>query len=409
MLTFSKIDDNLSIYHGSVVIFGSGSAGIRIYNILKSFGIEVVAFCDNNQSKWGSSLLNLPIISVNELENLSKAKDILVQIGSTYEKDIAAQLEELGIKNYITYSEAKNRLITLKYSRTFKNNFLKDKYMESYDHKFLYDRGALLNYLMSSLDNNLFLCLPTKTGDHSLNLTLDKCGVDFYNLWHRPSLVNEECNYIIDTLGIEKIRMVTAVREPISQNLSILYQMADDTNGEFSDLDENWKNGGDIQSLFKLWLELENYTASYSGNKKYLYDVFREKYQTVFMIQKFFEVFAEHIGNILEYPFDTSRGYSVIKMGRYEIFVYQLEKLNQIEDKLLEWIGIPNAKLLNDNMGDEKWYAKSYQKAKQELKISKEYFKKCFDEPYVKHFYNEHDIELFKNRWKNNIKIDGDL
>lgn len=408
MLTFSKIDDNLSIYHGSVVIFGSGSAGIRIYNILKSFGIEVVAFCDNNQSKWGSSLLNLPIISVNELENLSKAKDILVQIGSTYEKDIAAQLEELGIKNYITYSEAKNRLIALKYNRIFKSSELKSKYMKAYDYKYLYEKSDLLNYLMRSLDNTLLLCLPTKTGDHSLNLTLDKCGIDYYNMWHRPFLLDDECNSFIDDLGIEKIKIVTAVRDPISQNLSILFQIADDIN-EFSDLDENWKNGGDIQSLFDLWLKLENYSVSCSRSQSYLYNMSVENYKIIFMIQKFFALFAEHIGNILEYPFDTSRGYSVIKMGRYEIFVYQLEKLNQIEDKLLEWIGIPNAKLLNDNMGDEKWYAKSYQKAKQELKISKEYFEKCFDEPYVKHFYNEHDIELFKNRWKNNIKIDGDL
>ncbi len=65
---------------------------------------------------------------------------------------------------------------------------------------------------------------------------------------------------------------------------------------------------------------------------------------------------------------------------------------------------MPFESLLNDNVGEDKWYGDSYKQAKKELIISQEYFDAAFNEPYVKHFYSEADIEKFKAQWRPHIR-----
>ncbi len=139
-----------------------------------------------------------------------------------------------------------------------------------------------------------------------------------------------------------------------------------------------------------------------------IWDLTREKavYRATFKpyLESFLEKFNNNITNVIGVPFDKESGYSIIKSGNIEVFVYQLEKLNNIIPQLSEWVGSnPFDQLVNDNIGEAKWTGESYKQAQKELVISQEYFDACFNAPYVKHFYSNEDIEKFKDRWRPHI------
>ncbi len=108
--------------------------------------------------------------------------------------------------------------------------------------------------------------------------------------------------------------------------------------------------------------------------------------------------------DITKYPFDQDKGFTVIKKDNVEVFVYQLEKLNDLIPELSSWLNVPFDKFINGNMATEKWSGDSYKRAQKEIEITQEYFDKCFDESYVKHCYSKADIEKFKARWRPHIK-----
>lgn len=70
-----------------VILFGAGGAGISFINNNTEY--EVIAFTDNNQKVWGSSLMNIPVIKPTEIEQHSF--DYIV-VTSTWADSIQEQL-----------------------------------------------------------------------------------------------------------------------------------------------------------------------------------------------------------------------------------------------------------------------------------------------------------------------------
>ncbi len=208
----------------------------------------------------------------------------------------------------------------------------------------------------------------------------------------------------------KKIRIITAVREPISQNVSTIYQFLSMCGSEYQpflsvlmmvlknidkeSLDEiksiMINDGGDIQQIFDMFVDKNKNTKIYGTSRH--------------AIQNFIPDFCENIIDITAYPFDKEKGYTIIKEDNIEIFVYQLEKLNNIIPELSAWVGVPFDSLEIDNVASSKWTGESYKQAQKEIRFSKEYFDRCYNEKYVKHFYSDSDIEKFKNKWKGNVK-----
>lgn len=297
----------------------------------------------------------------------------------------------------------------------------------------------------------IIICNPPKTADFSLNFTFNKLNgrkynsildivnkgkilfyirsnskilykimgfvikpfnrnyysIDYENIFHRPSVFGKQYN------NESPIKIITAVREPISQNLSMLYEDIATSTCEH----KQWlyrkvygTNNVDIDEVFR---DSSNLFIENGNNIQMLFDDFINEFYLCnkdlnlpleFCIQKFFLTFNQNIINLHRHPFDKQAGYSIIREGNIEVFVYQLEKLNSIVPQLSEWIGVPFDKLENGNVGSDKWIGESYKQAQKEIEISQEYFDRCFNEEYVRHFYSEEDIEKFKARWRPHIK-----
>lgn len=120
-------------------------------------------------------------------------------------------------------------------------------------------------------------------------------------------------------------------------------------------------------------------------------------------MNSFFDAFNQNIFNLYEHSFDKEKGYSIMKKGNVEVFVYQLEKLNTIAKEMSDWIDqtpFENWTIKND--ASSKWISEYYKQVKKEVKIPNRLFDICYDAPWVKHFYSESDIEKFKYSWRKN-------
>ena len=81
-----------------LVIFGSGAYGTKIYSFLCNNGLrdKIVAFCDNNQDRWGAEFDGVPIMSLEEtMENFPNSTYIVTPKGA--ENELTRQLVHQGI------------------------------------------------------------------------------------------------------------------------------------------------------------------------------------------------------------------------------------------------------------------------------------------------------------------------
>jgi len=404
MLPLSKIDDQLTVFRKNrVVLFGASSAGKKVLKQLQEEKIDIYCFCDNDREKWGKTVEGIKVVSPNELLRI---EGVIVQITSDFDADIAVQLKGMGIHNYISYMEFKERMSgLLKYRFFLKHKNLKEVYIQKaviFDHIDTRDERGLWEYLAESeylMEEELyFLCLPPKTGDWTLNTSLHHLNKNFINLWHSFHHMLPE---IKELLKNKTIKIVTAVREPISQNISEFFQMCNC----FWDIPEYWKEGGNVQLLFDEFLAhefLEIFSTQAEKRKLCYFEAYKKAEKLEYMIQYFFErQFAPYSGiDIYQYPFDKEKGYSIITEGNIQIFIYQLEKLNHLKKELADFLKIEKLELINDNTGDSKWYADAYLDAKKNLKLCRKYLEWCCSGKLMNHFYNRKDIQAVYDKWK---------
>lgn len=91
-----------------VCLFGSGDYGIRLYRELRSKGIDVHFFSDNNPDKWGYLLENLYCIPPERLKE--EKERVLVIVSTRDPKAIVEQLQSEGYPYIATRQEVEQLL-----------------------------------------------------------------------------------------------------------------------------------------------------------------------------------------------------------------------------------------------------------------------------------------------------------
>ena len=97
-LTLKKFSvNNLLRATSKVILFGAGGAGLDAAKFLKTKGIEVLFFCDNDVKKHGKSVQGVKIFPPEKLESY---KDETVLISSEFAKEIGLQMRGSGVKKF---------------------------------------------------------------------------------------------------------------------------------------------------------------------------------------------------------------------------------------------------------------------------------------------------------------------
>lgn len=81
-----------------VVLFGAAKMGVIYADLCNKNKIKVLAFCDNDKSKYKSLIKNIEVISPDVLKDKC-GKNVQIIITSLYDDEINKQLSKLGFKN----------------------------------------------------------------------------------------------------------------------------------------------------------------------------------------------------------------------------------------------------------------------------------------------------------------------
>lgn len=399
-MLFSKIDKGLKTYEGkSVYLFGASSAGIRVKKILENYGISITAFVDNNEKKEGTELEGIKVLSYDTLcSDLKEREKYIVQITSVYEMEIAEQLRKDNIE-YIFYSEFNLQMKMLAENSLLEENAFLRPYVYDSKWKSYYSGEGLQirEYLMARQikkaafnDINIMLSAP-KTG----NLTI-KNSVRTEDV----IVLNHSYIYIKEFLESYKnrppINFLIGVRDVISQNLSLLFELFD--GGCLNGIDAMWNN--DVQEVFN------NYIISDETDHTSWFKYMKDKLHMNYLVQDFFDQQIKYYFDIdiYKYPFDVERGYSIYEIGNMRFMIYQLENMNNLENEIGKFLKIKNFFIKKTNAGEDKWYAKNYKETCKEIILDKKYFNECYSGKYMQHFYSDDDIAKYKMKWERNFE-----
>lgn len=403
MIPISKIDHNFSIYQKhTVVLWGVGAGTAQLIALLEGFHLPFLGPYEEDPQVWGTEVEGYTVLSPEDLKKevedcgIKGKHPILVQYASTdLSKTVTPSV--ISAQEEILWEEA---MAVLTYHHK------KDRYLEE---AMSFAKNYVTAHTVTPLtftvkeDGTLpvLLCLPPKTGDMTLGYTFKDNQIPYYQLWHKPEHLDLA---YLNSLSAP-VKIITAVRDPLSACLSGFYENLGSMRRTmfFPGLMQRvnpsdtpiFKEGGDAQILFDLYLRQGDYYEPL--------DLRRGTYSQTTHIQKFFQRFDENLFNLLDYPFDTEAGYTIITEGNIQIFIYQLEQLNQLIPEISAFVGKPFQSFSNANVAAEKWVANSYVQAKKEIKIAPEVCEAYYSEDYVTHFYNESQIQAFKEKWANNI------
>lgn len=165
-----------------------------------------------------------------------------------------------------------------------------------------------------------------------------------------------------------KVKLIVGVREPVSRNVSGYFQtltIREQGKSVKQIVDEFWAFCPHFSSLY--WFDVE---------------------------------MKRSIGvDVYKHPFNKSEGYAHIVDEEVDIFIYQLEKLSTLEDKIRKFVGRDDFQLVRENDASDKWLGDVYEGFVKVFKPGEEYLSLMYASKYFEHFYSEEDRKRFVDKW----------
>jgi len=175
-----------------------------------------------------------------------------------------------------------------------------------------------------------------------------------------------------------RLRVITLVREPVANNISMFFQLLRQYIGpdrEISDCSVDELAGVFIEKYMHArpltWLDAEIKT-------NFGIDVFQE-------------------------PFPVHQGYTVISRGETSLLVLRCEMDDRTKAQAIaEFLGLDEFEIVRSNVGSDKRYASRYAEFKRRIRIPPTLLDQMYDSKYARHFYSREEREQFRARWSGN-------
>lgn len=396
------IKDINILYNHEVVLYGAGNYGKVSAQLMENAGVAIRAFCDSASVKWGKFYCEnrYLILSPMELKELVLEESTIVII--TIEKtgvisEVLNVLKKCGIENLDCYT-----WFALKFAIEFHINdpripvlFREKVYagMKAFrNFRILYSELLGIKAIYNVAYRNAILVFqPAKVGSSTICASLDVYQINNEHIHYLMSERDEsgikdksfELQEAINLLtAVDKIKIITLVREPISRDIAEYFQLFYD----FTLLDE--QTSDTCQGVLNF---LNRHLAC--GTMGYEFEWFNKEIKEIFGV------------DIYNYYFDRDAGYGIIKENAVEILVLKMEKLNECQEAIGQFVGVRDFKLITTNVGEDKRYGFTYKDLKQKIKIPQQIIKHYYqNNPGMDFFYTSSEKALFLERWKNNME-----
>lgn len=389
------IKDISPLFSKNIVIWGAGKNGSLVFNLIKEMGAgkQGMFFCDSNSSKIGKKYMKIDILSPETLKNVigSSTDYIIIISPMSYfvQNEICKKIQELRLDHLKIFSEFGVRLglqfnlrSTLIDKECKRQIYYKKLYSHNIGRGLIMRLNALQYFSFLGLHNNkpLIIYSAGKVGSSSIAHALYDEGLYIMNC-HNLKNVSYDEKDIFNLMSRFSGKIISCVRDPIARCIS---HMWDDAINAESYIDQKLSIDISFEELHEYYMDREQLEAEFTW--------FDYQMKPVFDI------------DIYEYPFDKSKGYTIINKNNISLLIVKMEKLDQLENVIGDFVGIQGLKLEQKNSGKAKAYRYAYKQYKDEFKISQEtadyiYFKN----KHVQHFYSEEERNVLFNKWNKNI------
>lgn len=389
-----------------IILYGAGDYGRRAKNILDSIaGTCIEAFCVSSLNEWkeknkSDKYLGIRVKSINELEEMLLSDDyiIIVTVCSKYREAIldtifkkVPSLESVytwfGLRCSFELNIEDDRV-----DKEKKNDYMLIKKFKNEQYSYIFTSGIKDCLVENCLkDNSIMIFQPGKVGSSTIRKSLfninRKCN-HIHVINSKNRLIDSYKNKSYDKLAEawkknykkdDMIKIISLVRDPLARNISYFFELFHD---DFI--------VGDLPKK-KIYESIINYIKvdSLYGKYGYEFEWFNLEIKELFDI------------DIYQYNFDRDKGYMVIKKGDVELLLLTMEKMNDNEKVIADFVEDSNFKLVNSNVGSEKEYKYAYKEVLNNIVIDKEildfYYK---DNEYMDYFYTEEQKKAFRKRWE---------
>ena len=412
-----EICKNISLLKeaGEIILYGAAAKGRQVLGWLNDAGIAVDCFCDMDGRLWGAYVEGVKVVSPFQLQKIISRESGRVYIIACiqYPKELCVLLEHMELRDIclLTYWGIKTALcinveaVYGKDSRQtaclrIENSLRKNRFV---------DVGLIfMQKLVEASDQTIWVVQPGKTASSSLELRLREKGILFikeHYLRYPSHILGGGYRELWEKSIIKKrksMKVIAAVREPLSRDYStfwqafkaglersmlmpILHRDFQKMYGSFVDLILN----GSIHTQEKLGISMP-----YTWNDEF---------------EWFDEQIKEYLAiDVFQYPFDREKGYTLIEKNGVQLFLFKVEKLESILDKIALFAGTTELSAANANVAEQKWYGLAYSQFRREVKLPKKYVDHYYDRnAKVDHFYTQEEKAEFLKRWRENV--DGNI
>jgi hypothetical protein len=400
MINDLRIVENVELlYNKRVVLYGAGLEGKKILFMMRQANMRVDYFCDSNRVKWGTFYEAVEIISPEELGILSRMEEEIVIIITLSANDKIEQIIDVLANNNV---KTENICTKFGFEISFYQNLNELRtdddtlcYYKSF-HKLLqlsmiYQRGCnqVLN-MRNEGQVDVLTYQPGKVGSSSIHSSLLLSGVRSFHVHFLVSRDQgiQEINEVATSFGrriVNRVRkIITIVREPLSREISQLFQRL-----------EQWK----VAVISSDYSFLDLCVNMIMGEMRHIYKTQIDE----------FEWFDNELKcssgiDVYAHPFDREKGYSIIRNDNVEVLVLKLEKLNNLERVIGDFVGVPDFKLINHNMAENKPSKYLYQNVREAIKIPQNLVDRYYvGNSRMDHFYTEEEKVAFLKKWEKNI------
>lgn len=171
------------------------------------------------------------------------------------------------------------------------------------------------------------------------------------------------------------VRVITLVREPVANNISMFFQLINQYLGTDIELSDY-----DIDEMIDVFI------------KRYMHS--RPLTWLDAEIKTNFSI------DVFQTPFPVDLGYSVISQGRISLLVLRCELDDRTKAQAIaDFLGLDEFEIVRSNVASEKTYARQYAEFRQRIRLPPALLEQMYDSTFARHFYSSEEREQFRARW----------
>lgn len=181
----------------------------------------------------------------------------------------------------------------------------------------------------------------------------------------------------------DRLRVITLVREPVANNISMFFQVIDHYTGMLFE-----ESKLDVDSLIRIFLE------------RYMH------WRPIVWLDA--ELKTTLGVDIYRSPFPRDLGYGTISGDRVNILILRHDLDDRTKERVIaDFLDLDEFEIVRSNVASEKNYGRQYEEFMQRIRIPPDLLDQMYNSKYARHFYSSVEIEQLRARWSGGFDPTG--